>query len=133
MSVSYHVIGRAIRKARLNAHLTQEELSDKIGLSQLHLGRLERGERRTSLDQISEIADILNVSAYSLIKGSLPPNHEVFPPMDNETVQFIKQLKLISDGCSPKALSLMQTICQAIADSDKFPNIKDDAQMQQWK
>ena len=49
MRVSYKTIGRNIRSARLDANLTQEQTAEKLKISQLHFGRLERGERPASL------------------------------------------------------------------------------------
>ena len=44
MLVSYKTIGRNIRRVRVAAHLTQEQMAEKLKMSQLHFGRLERGE-----------------------------------------------------------------------------------------
>ncbi len=40
-------IGEAIKKARLEQHLTQEELGEKIGVKKARISRLERGNSIT--------------------------------------------------------------------------------------
>ena len=45
MIVSYKTIGQNIRAARKAAGLTQEQIAEQLRMSQLHFGRLERGER----------------------------------------------------------------------------------------
>ena len=45
MLVSFKAIGRNIRAARTALDITQEEAADRLKISQLHFGRLERGER----------------------------------------------------------------------------------------
>ena len=56
MYVSYKVIGRHIRDARKAKGLTQEQFAERLGLSTLHYGRLERGNRRVSLEQLARAA-----------------------------------------------------------------------------
>ena len=43
MLVSFKAIGRNIRAARTALDITQEEAADRLKISQLHFGRLERG------------------------------------------------------------------------------------------
>ena len=56
MLVSYKTIGLNIRSARREAGLTQEQIAERLRMSQLHFGRLERGERPASLEQIAQVA-----------------------------------------------------------------------------
>ena len=61
MIVSYKTIGSNIRSARKEANLTQEQIAEKLKMSQFHFGRLERGERPASLEQIAQIAQVLRI------------------------------------------------------------------------
>ena len=69
MIVSYKTIGSNIRSARKEANLTQEQIAEKLKMSQLHFGRLERGERPASLEQIAQIAQVLRIPLASLLNG----------------------------------------------------------------
>lgn len=67
MDISYKTIGRNIRAARKAAKLTQEQAAERIGISLLHYGRLERGQRNISLAHLIKTADALDVAVSSLL------------------------------------------------------------------
>ena len=71
MKISYKAIGSNIRKARKAQRLTQEKTAELLGISALHYGRLERGDRKISLDQVARIADVLAVSFDDLIHDAV--------------------------------------------------------------
>ena len=53
-------ITRAILNARIQAGLTQEELSRKSGISQADISRLENGTRNPSLALLKRLAEAMN-------------------------------------------------------------------------
>ena len=53
-------ITRAILNARINAGLTQMELSKKSGISQADISRLEKGTRNPSIALLKRLADALD-------------------------------------------------------------------------
>lgn len=57
----YRKIGNNIKKYRLCAGLTQEQLSEKINANQKFIGHVERVERYIGLKKIIKISEILNV------------------------------------------------------------------------
>ena len=71
MHVSFKAIGRNIRAARTALDITQEEAADRLKISQLHFGRLERGERPISLEMLAQIASVLDVSLSALLNGCM--------------------------------------------------------------
>lgn len=120
MIVSYKTIGQNIRAARKEAGLTQEQMAERLKMSQLHFGRLERGERPASLEQIAQIAQALHVPLASLLSGCVAL--EDFSEKPDASAQSLgKAVTRISSGCSPKARKLMLTLCQAVAASEKLP------------
>ncbi len=58
--------GKAVRKARTAAGLTQEDLADRSGLDRSYIGGVERGERNPTLTVIEKIADGLGISIAEL-------------------------------------------------------------------
>ncbi len=127
MRVSYKVIGRNIRAARTDAGLTQEQTAELLRMSQLHFGRLERGERPASLEQISNIAAELGVPTMSLLKGCIMgESFEEQPSADAQHVGEI--IGALASGCSPKARELMIRLCREVSESDKMTD-KPDAVM----
>ncbi len=119
MRVSYKVIGRNIRAARMEAGLTQEQTAELLKMSQLHFGRLERGERPASLEQIANIAAELHVSTGTLLKGCvMGESFETGPSAGAESVG--EAVAALASGCSPAAQELMIRLCREVAKSDKM-------------
>ena len=54
-------LGARIKEIRRDKGLTQEELSEKIGIDPKHLSRIEVGRGFPSLDTLSIMADVLGV------------------------------------------------------------------------
>jgi len=63
-----NTIGDNIRKLRLKAGLTQEELALKSGLSQGYVNQLESGKRRFTQKSLELIADALSISMIELFR-----------------------------------------------------------------
>lgn len=72
MNVSFKSIGSNIRAARLKARLTQEQTAELLDMSVLHYGRMERGERPISLDQLVRISRTLDTSVFALFANAFP-------------------------------------------------------------
>ncbi|MBQ6151161.1 MAG: helix-turn-helix transcriptional regulator [Mogibacterium sp.] len=63
-------IGSNIRTARKRADLTQEELSERLGVTPQYLSDLERGLVGTSISTLIKICTELNVSSDFILFGS---------------------------------------------------------------
>lgn len=61
------ILGKQVRKLRLELNLSQEELAEVVGLHRTYIGAVERGERNVSLDNIVRIAKALNTTASELL------------------------------------------------------------------
>jgi transcriptional regulator with XRE-family HTH domain len=58
-----------LRRARREARLTQEQLSDRCGLHSTEISRLERGVREPRLGTIVQVARGLGIPAADLLAG----------------------------------------------------------------
>jgi transcriptional regulator with XRE-family HTH domain len=61
--------GANLRRLRLDAGLTQMELSNRSGLDMAEISRLETGLRDVRLSTIVRLADGLEVSVRTLVDG----------------------------------------------------------------
>lgn len=61
--------GRRIRRTRLKAGLSQEELAHRVGLHRTYIGSIERGERNIGLLNIAALATVLQVDASTFVTG----------------------------------------------------------------
>lgn len=63
-------LGYNIAYYRKHAGLTQEQLAERVGISRQHLGAIEAPNlvRPISLDLLFNIADVLNIPSYKLLR-----------------------------------------------------------------
>ena len=59
--IDYKKIGGRIKGTRQQKGITGEKLSEKIGISSMHLGQLEQGERRGGINNYIEIAKCFRI------------------------------------------------------------------------
>ena len=57
MELDYKAIGKRIKIARIKADLTQERLSEIVGISPTHISNIETGTTKVSLTSIVSIAN----------------------------------------------------------------------------
>jgi transcriptional regulator with XRE-family HTH domain len=62
------ILARNLRRLRRAKGLTQEELADKVGLSQTYLSEVEGEKRNISLDNIEALATAFGISISDLLK-----------------------------------------------------------------
>ena len=103
MSTSNGFIGKRIAKARKVAGLTQAELSEKIGISEKYLSRIECGKQVPSIVIITRICEELRVSADKLLSlnHSTASKNIMQNELDDlssyEQEQIVEIIKIIKD------------------------------------
>lgn len=66
-SKSFQRMGNKIQKLRKSAGITQEEFADRLGISRTHIGHIEQGRKKPSLELLQKIAKYLKVTVSELI------------------------------------------------------------------
>lgn len=99
-NIDYISIGEKIKKARISAGLSQLELANQCGLSLSFLGHIERGSRRMSLETLTTLCNILNLSSDYLLLDELPENDATIQAIANTakkhgTYQYERFLTII--------------------------------------
>ena len=69
--MDYVDMGKRVRKQRQLIGLTQQELSERIGVSTSFVGHVERGTRKASLETLVALSNALGVGVDYLLAGSL--------------------------------------------------------------
>ena len=70
--INYNQLGKRIKRHRLKAHLTQEQLAEKIDVATSTIAHAENGTSKPSLPLLLKIANALNVTLDQLVCDSLP-------------------------------------------------------------
>ena len=103
VSVSNKLIGKRIANARKVAKLTQAKLSEKVGISEKYLSRIECGKQSPNISTVIRICDALCVSADKLLSinnitasGDIIQN-EIADFSTDEQKQIVEIIKIIKE------------------------------------
>jgi transcriptional regulator with XRE-family HTH domain len=69
---SLEVFAQNVSRARKQKHLTQEEVSHRSGIHVTEVSRIERGLRDPRVTTLLRLADALEVTPATLLKGVEP-------------------------------------------------------------
>lgn len=100
--MAYAEIGRNIQAARKQLNMSREELAEKSGLSAKFIGNIERGEKAVSLDSFVCIANVLGVSADTLLGSVLKNGYQV------KTSILCERIDALPPKKREKALELLE-------------------------
>lgn len=64
-------IGRRLKKARLDAGLTQKDVATKLGITYQAISNYERGTNRVDTDTLSRLCEIYNIEIFNLLRTPL--------------------------------------------------------------
>lgn len=84
MELNFKAIGKRIKIARLKTDLTQEIMTEKIGVTPQHVSNIETGNSSVSLTTLIAIANLLKVSVDELICDTVLKTKYVFSKEANE-------------------------------------------------
>lgn len=103
--MDYKKLGKRIREERLRLNLTQEHLSEEIGISTAYLGQIERGERNITLDKLITLTNRLGVTVDFLLND--------YVTVANEDL-YQKIMLQLFDGRSTKEKELAVNIVKLL-------------------
>lgn len=85
---------KAIRKAK---GLTQQEMSDKIGMAKNNYGKVENGQIELTVSRLYQIADILEVSVIALL-GESTEDSNVIAELKETNAHLTKKVEEIEEN-----------------------------------
>lgn len=62
-------IGENLRQLRAEKNISQNEVAEKLGLSQGYFSKIENNTKRLSVEQVFELSQILDCSTDAIIIG----------------------------------------------------------------
>lgn len=103
-------MGMRLKRARLDAGLTQEKLAEKVDISVAHLSRIENGKEAPSLSLLIELMNFLEVSPNRIMAGYAD---ETMPELLLEVQEIFEDC----DSCQIQALlKVLRTAKSAFVD-----------------
>ena len=107
MTLDYKAIGKRIKIARINADMTQERLSDLLGISPSHMSNIETGTTHVSLTTMVKLANALGVSLDDLLCDSVT----------HARPQFEWDIQQVLDGCSDYEIRVVADVARSVVDA----------------
>lgn len=101
-------LGNAIRNARLKANITQEDLSEKLGISVTHLKHIESEHRLPSVPLLIKIMTVVGMSFDDVVFDA--PKESKFL---NNTINLLRQ-------CPDRDLNIINETLHACVNMNKF-------------
>ena len=80
--------GRRLKKIRETMGISQEKMAEKLNISKVHYGNMERGKACCSLDLLVEMSCTFKVSTDYLLKGAENSNNEDVIKLQNIILQL---------------------------------------------
>lgn len=96
MKINRRKIGERIGKQRRKLGLTQQDIYDKMEISQNHYSRIENGHVGISIEKLIQLSNILNISIDYILTGKTFGDkksdfEEKYNDLSNKQKQFINQ------------------------------------------
>ena len=109
MRVDYKKLGHRLKIAREKKQLTQEQLAERIGVSNNYISNIERNHSIPSLDTIVKLCNILDITPDYLVLDSLYSSSGY---LQDEIAEMLKH-------CSPKTIRLISRVIKAIIEENE--------------
>lgn len=108
--MDYYAIGQRIRKIRKARNLSQEQLSEMVGISVTHMSHIETGNTKLSLPVLVDLANALEVRTDDLLYDKVTAERST---ATEAIVQLLEtcttqQLRVIEDLVKAAKASLSQ-------------------------
>lgn len=68
-------ISENVKKQRKKAHLSQQDLADKLHISRQSISKWENGTQTPDIEKIKKLSEIYNISIDELVTGTSPIEH----------------------------------------------------------
>ena len=97
--LNYELLGKNIRNRRKEKNFTLEQLAERLDVSTTFIGQIERAKGIPSLETLVKIANVLEISADSLLFGDLntKSGHD----------HFVKKITELTEGFAPADKELL--------------------------
>lgn len=106
MNINYEKLGSRIRTARMHKNLTQEELAEKVDVSNNYISNIELNRSKPSLATLIKICNVLEITPDYVLADSVHSSNEY---IKDEIAKMLRK-------CSPASIRLIEKVIAAILD-----------------
>ena len=103
MEIPSRVLGDAIKTARLEKHISQEILSEMVGITPTHIKHIESGHRKPSVDVLYRLTRVLNISL-----------DDVFFPECCDGNELRRKVERLLCDCNEKEIKILLATLEAM-------------------
>ncbi len=104
MELDFKAIGKRIKIARIKKELTQEAVSEKVGVTPQHMSNIETGNSTVSLPTLVAIANELEVSVDELLCDTVLKSGAVFS----------REAQAILDDCNEYEIRFLVEVMKSV-------------------
>jgi transcriptional regulator with XRE-family HTH domain len=108
--MDWYSIGQRIRSKRLQCNLTQEQLANCAGTSNIYICRIENGIAKPTLPKLITLCKVLGCPLSYMVEG-----HDI-ECYDKHAAHISKML----DGCSPYMVRMIEQIIESIKNNESI-------------
>lgn len=98
------MLGNAVRLARMEQKLSQEALSEMVGITPTHLKHIESEHRKPSVEVLFRLVRVLHLSLDSLF----------LEPKTEEKKRLLGTIDLLLNQCDEKQLKIVAALLEAM-------------------
>lgn len=109
------IIGKTIAKYRHNAQLTQAQVAEKLGISDVAMSRIERGKIMPTATRLVQLAEILNCEASALLQ-------ETSPLISDQTQRIIHLLARLEESDRGELIDIIENMVKWHLKENDFKN-----------
>ena len=85
-------IGKRIREKRIDHSWSQEELAEKVNVSPVYIGMIERGEKLLRLETFISIVNVLDVTSDDVLQDVLAQEYKI------KTSRYIDEIEKLDSN-----------------------------------
>ncbi|GKX30348.1 transcriptional regulator [Vallitalea longa] len=104
--IDYKIIGKRIKESRKSVNMTQEKVSEILGVSPEYVSRIETGAAKLNLEMLVKMSDILDLSPAYLLTGINTKSSDYLNP---EITALLRE-------CPPEKINAITEMIKIIVD-----------------
>lgn len=86
MDIDFSNIGRRLQETRIQSKITQKQMSEKLGIPEDSIEKIENGIVNLELKRFIEICEFLNISVYDVLNNK---KENIIRYMDKDLYELI--------------------------------------------